>query len=243
MILLTGASGKLGQAICQSGLFPNLLSPTHKEMDIIDHKTVDSFFEKYSIDTVIHAAALARMAECEKDPSRALKTNTLGTLNMVTAILEKEKKRQKNIRMIYISTDGVYAGKKGNYSEHDETIPYNMYGWTKLGGECAVRMLSNYCIIRTSFFDPTTIRFDTSAIDSYSSKMPLSKLVEAIAKLVQSNFIGVINIGDERKSDYERFKFFKKDLKPCTQKDILTSVSFPMAEDASLNCKLWEKLK
>ena len=91
--------------------------------------------------------------------------NTQGTLNLVNNVRDIKKSCNKNIRFIYISTDGVYPCSNGNYSEDSPTIPYNIYGWSKLGGETAVRSLQNFCIIRTRFFDPLNIPFSESADD------------------------------------------------------------------------------
>lgn len=242
-VLLTGSSGKLGQAVVSSGYFALLLTPSRKELNITKFSAVERFFNKHNIDAVVHCAALARMAECEEDPVKAISANIVGTSNLIMAVLSKEKKLKKKIRFIHISTDGVYAGTKGDYSEKDAAIPYNKYGWTKLGAECAVNLLSNFCIVRTSFFDPKNIKFEESAIDAYSSKMPVSDLVKAIHIMLESNFIGTINIGDEKKSDYERYKEYKPSLKPCGLKDILNKVPFNMAYDASLNTELWKRLK
>ncbi|MFH1162106.1 MAG: sugar nucleotide-binding protein [Candidatus Jorgensenbacteria bacterium] len=240
-ILLTGGSGNLGRAITRSGIFPNITAPPHEEIDITDEGAVTHLFETREPDAVIHCAALVRMAECEKNPQLAIKTNIVGTYNLVKEILKKEQEG-RSIRFIYISTDGVYAGTKGDYSENDETIPYNTYGWTKLGGECVVRTLPNFCIIRTSFFDPKNIPFDTSATDMYSSKMPVDDLPQAIATMLKSNFVGTINVGGERKSHYERYREFKPSIKPCTFEDVAKNLHFNMAKDASLNVALWNKI-
>lgn len=241
-ILLTGSSGKLGQAIVNSGYFPRLLTPSHKILDIIKPSTIEKFFEKNNFDAVIHCAALARMKDCEINPTKAIQTNIIGTSNLITEVIKKEIKEKKKIRFTHISTDGVYAGTRGNYSETGEAIPYNTYGWTKLGAESAVHLLSNFCIIRTSFFDPKNIRFEESATDAYSSKVAIDYLVKAIHKMLESSFVGIINIGDERKSDYERYKEFKPTLKPCKLKDITKTVPFKMAHDASMNVSLWKKI-
>ncbi|MEK6984363.1 MAG: sugar nucleotide-binding protein [Nanoarchaeota archaeon] len=242
-ILLTGGSGKLGHAIVSSNFFPQILAPSHNILDLTKSITVEKFFEKNDFDSLIHCAALARMTECETDPIKAVQTNILGTINLVVETIKKETKKKKKIRFVHISTDGVYPGTKGNYSEVDEAIPYNKYGWTKLGAECAVRLLSDFCIIRTSFFDPEKIAFKESAVDAYSSKIPIDYLVKAIAKILESNFTGVINLGSERKSDYERYKEFKPSLKPCNLKDILKKVPFAMARDASMDTSLWRKIE
>lgn len=242
-ILLTGGSGKLGLTTIASRHFSSLLTPSRNTLDITKPETIEKFFNDNNVDAVIHCAALARMAECENNPIKAVQINIIGTSNLVMEVMKKEKELKKSIRFVYISTDGVYPGTRGNYSEQDEAIPYNKYCWTKLGAECVVNLLSNFCIIRTSFFNPENIKFDCSATDAYSSKVPIPYLATAIAKMLENDFIGTINIGSERKSDYERYKDFKPSLKPCNLKDILKTVPFPMAQDASMKCNLWKKIE
>lgn len=241
-ILLTGGSGKLGSAIRKLTPLP-LQSPSHEELDIISLDSLKAFFSGHSIDAVIHCAALARMGECEKDPLKAIQVNIQGTANLVSAILKKEKEVGKKIKLIHISTDGVYPGVRGNYSEKDETIPYNIYGWTKLGAECAVKTLSHYCIIRSSFFDPHHISYDKSATDVFSSRVTVDYLANAVLKLLDHSFIGVMNVGSERMSDYHRYKEFKPSLEPCIFEDISENVFYSRAKDASLNCDLWREIE
>ena len=133
-VLLTGGSGTLGKAIHDSKLFPSLLSPSKADLDITSKESVHKFISNHDILTIVHCAALARMGECEKNPMEAIKLNIQGTAHMVEETLRKEKKTGQHIRFIQISTDGVYPGTAGNYKETDAAIPYNLYGWTKLGG-------------------------------------------------------------------------------------------------------------
>jgi len=242
-VLVIGGSGKLGQAIISSEYFSSSLKPSSKLVDITKPKTIEKFFDNNEIDSIINCAALARMKDCEEDPIKAIKTNIIGTNNLVIEVIKKENKTKNKIRFVHISTDGVYPGKLGNYSERDATIPYNKYGWTKLGAECAVNLLSNFCIIRTSFFDPNNLKFDKSAVDAYSSKVTIDYLIKAIAVLLNNDFVGTINIGSKKKSDYDRYKFFKPSLKKCKFNDITRSVNFAMASDSSMDCTLWKKIK
>ena len=87
---------------------------------------------------------------------------------------------KKKIKLIHISTDGVYPSTKGNYSENSSLKPYNVYGWTKLCSEYIVKMLQNYIIIRTRFFDKTKIRFNTAATDIFTSMIEVNKLAKEI---------------------------------------------------------------
>lgn len=242
-VLVTGGTGTLGQAIIASGHFPSLLTPPRAELDITSSERVKRYFSEQDFDAVIHCAALARMEQCENNPLEAVQTNVMGTAHLVVATLQKEKEQKRSIRFIQISTDGVYPGTRGNYSEKDETIPYNRYGWTKLGAECVVRMLKNFCIIRTSFFDPNTIRYPDVATDMYSSKLPIADVVKAIAAMLDHSFVGIINIGGDRASYYERYKAYKPSLQPCRFEDIVKQVTFPIAQDASMNCELWKRIE
>ena len=241
--ILTGSSGKLGSAIRASGMFHSLLTPSRKEMDIEDQESVVSYLDKVKFDGIIHCAALARMKACEEDPSLAIRVNTIGTAHLVNAIAKKEKTTKKSIRFIHLSTDGVYTSIGGPHKENGPTIPYNLYGWTKLGAECAARTLSNHCIIRTSFFDPKNILFETAATDMFSSRLPISEFVSAIHFLSSSSFIGAINVGEERESDYARYKRFKPSIAPTTFSDIQKSVPFCLAKDSTLDITLWKSLE
>ncbi|MBL7160294.1 MAG: sugar nucleotide-binding protein [Candidatus Aenigmarchaeota archaeon] len=236
-ILLTGGTGKLGKAIISSGGLPGLVAPKRDEMDITKPESVKSFLSEHEFDAIVHCAALARMGECEADPGNAFRTNVMGTGNLVMGVLGTEA------RFVHISTDGVYPGTRGNYSETDETRPYNVYGWTKLGAESAVKLLTNHCVIRTSFFDPSDIRFEDSATDKYSSQITIHQIVEAIVKMVHNDFVGTVNIGGERRSDFDVYKEHKHSLKACTFEDVLRQSPAPLARDSSMDCRLWEGMK
>ena len=237
-IFLTGGSGKLGSAIRNSGLFPNILAPSHQELDITDEKSVERYVKDHDFEGIIHVAALKSLLDCEKDPARAILINVLGTANLVRAVIAKNI----SLRFTYISTDGVYEGTKGNYSESDGTIPYSNYGWTKLGGECAVRLLSNACIIRSSFFDPDDIPFEDAPDDMYSSKLPVKDFVQSISKIYFSKVKGILNVGCARMSLYEIYKQYKHGLKRSSFDKIRREVSTPLAKDCSLDSTLFKKL-
>lgn len=242
-ILLTGGTGRLGRAILSSGCFRRLLAPARRVLDSTKPETIARLFKKNNIDAVIHCAAVAKTAECEKDTAQAVRANIIGTSNLVIQVMKEEKKRKKKVRFIYISTDGVYPGTKGNYSERSGAVPYNRYGWTKLGGECAVNMLPDYCIIRTSFFEPSHIPFDDAATDSYSSKVTVDYLAKAVSIMLESGFIGTINVGSRRISDYRLYKGFKPRLKASKFRDIVRKNTFAKARDLSLDTTVWKKIE
>jgi dTDP-4-dehydrorhamnose reductase len=228
-ILLTGGSGTLGKAIINSGLFKNLYAPTSKQVNILHYKQLKKFIFKNKIKLIIHCAALARMKECEKDISKAIEINIRGTLNIIKSI------KKKKIKLIYISSDGVYPSLRGNYSEKDPIKPYNTYGWTKVASEFLVRTLDKFLIIRTRFFNKDKISFTYSAYNIYSSSIEVNKLVIIIYKLIKKNISGIINVGRKKISDYDNYKKYIVKLKSCSKNKIFNEINFKIGTNSSLN--------
>ncbi len=134
-------------------------------LDIRLEKDVNKFMAKYSPETVIHLAALTDVDLCERDKALAFEINVTGTSHIAKAC------KALSSRLVYLSTDFVFDGKKGNYSEQDNTIPINIYGKTKLAGEELVKNVENHVIIRTS--TPYSV--------NHKSKKFLSQLIEKLS--------------------------------------------------------------
>lgn len=233
-LLITGASGKLGREILNYlENLDNVLKPSSSELDISNEKSVESYFTRNKISSVIHCAAIASVSKCEQDLENAIKINALGT-----AFLVKEfNKYNKLGRFVYISTDYVYPCLDGNYKETDSLGPFTVYGWTKLSGEIAVNTLSNYCVIRTSFFNPEDIPFDTAFVDSFSSKMPIKELAKEVVKMLRDKFVGNVNIGHDRLSLFDLYKKYKSSIKPENM-----PLGGKRAKDSSMDISLWRSI-
>lgn len=234
-ILLTGGTGTLGRAIINSGLFKNLYAPSSRLVDILNYKKLKKFIYKKKINLIIHCAALARIRECEKNPSKAINVNINGTLNIIKAI------NKKKIKLIYISSDAVYESLHGNYSETSAIKPYNIYGWTKAAAEFLVQTLDNYLIIRTRFFNKDKIFFKYSATNIYSSSIEVNKLVLIIYKLLKKKVFGIINIGEKKISDYDNYKKYNPKLKQCKKNKIFKEINFKIGTNSSLNISKLKK--
>ena len=88
---------------------------------------------KHKPDYILHLAGLSRpMNIHNKNISKSIDLNIIGTCNLV-------KEAEKKIKLIYLSTNYVYPGLKGNYKENDALKPWNNYSWSKLGGEWQFR--------------------------------------------------------------------------------------------------------
>ena len=73
--------------------------------------------------------------------------------------------------------------------------------------------------------------------------MEVEDLVKAIRSVFLKNYKGIINIGQKRKSDFENYRKFKPNIKPCKRRDVAKNLDFEIARDASMNLKIFNKLQ
>lgn len=228
-ILLTGGSGLLGTELLKLGT--RMLSPSSKDLDIRDASAVTACVANVAPDIILHAAAFTNNRDIEADPSEALDVNIKGTANIARACLGTE------IRLVYVSTDYVYKGDRGNYAETDELLPSNLYAWTKLAGEAAVRAVPDHLIIRTSF---GASRFDypQAFADKWSSKDYVDRIAPKILKATTGTARGVLNIGGPRRTIYD----YAAERNPDVKKARLSDTPLDSPVDTSLNLEKWESL-
>jgi len=159
-ILIIGGSGQLGSNLIKSfsksehqlnfQVFATYNQ--HKTegldfLDITDKNSIRKIFEKYKPNIVIQTSTLTYVEQCEEDKELANKINVTGTQNVVDLCEEF------NSKIVYISTDYVFDGKNGPFSEDDTPNPLNHYGKTKLEAEKIVKTLKNFLIIRTAWIN------------------------------------------------------------------------------------------
>ena len=214
-ILLTGGSGTLGKELLKIYNKEEYLffSPTSLELNITDYNICTKWFDDNKIDIIIHAAAYTNVKESEEKYIKSIETNIIGTCNMVKCA------EKHNIKLIYISTDYVFDGEKGNYKISDPINPLTKYAMSKAAGELAVRMYPNSLVIRTSFYG-YTFPYDKALVDQWSSKDYIDILAPKILNACLSDRIGIIHVGNKRRSIYEIAKERKKSVIPFASKDL-----------------------
>jgi dTDP-4-dehydrorhamnose reductase len=145
-ILIIGAEGLLGRALAEEGRGLEVIPATSREADIRDATAVRGLFTRTRPDCSILAAAFTDVDGCEREPERAHQVNCVGAANVARAA------RESSSRLIFISTDYVFDGKKAApYETTDLTKPLSIYGRSKAAGEAAVQeILPDSCIVRTA---------------------------------------------------------------------------------------------
>jgi len=142
-ILVTGASGLLGKRLAELALqkghdvissYKNNV-PVHGkplEVDLTRSTAVRKAFLGVRPDVIINTAAMTDVDKCELEPEAAFSANSKAVSNIANAAKETES------FVVQVSTDYVFDGERGAYSENDETRPINKYGESKLEGEKVV---------------------------------------------------------------------------------------------------------
>jgi len=159
-VLVCGSNGLLGQRLAflldGESEYEVLHSSYHRsfvndqalidytQLDISNRSDVKSLISSYRPDIVLNAAALTNVDFCEREREQAWKVNVAGVEHLV------EVCRRINAKLIHVSTDYVFDGKFGNYTETDRANPVNYYGKTKLAGENVILSSGiEYAILRT----------------------------------------------------------------------------------------------
>ena len=160
-ILVTGSNGLLGQKLVHLILdhSNHILLATSKgenrlksrsdfdyrSLDITVKNRVDSIVSEFKPDVLINSAAMTNVDACESNKENCIALNVEGVKNLVAAC------ENHNTHLIHVSTDFVFDGKAGPYTENDQPNPLSFYGQSKYDSELIVSnsSLSKWSIART----------------------------------------------------------------------------------------------
>src|SRR5262245_9991009 len=210
-VLVTGASGLLGgyllRQLRDDGLAVTAWSGTRtgevfgtplRTVDLGDPDAVAAACRAARPGVVLHAAAMARLPDCHRDPDRARRVNT-----NATAVLA-ELAAQAGARLLLVSTDLIFDGERGWYREEDAPAPLSVYGRTKAAAEESALAAPGGAVVRMSllfgpsltsrpFFDEqvTALRAGrplTLFADEWRTPLALTTAARALVALARSGF-------------------------------------------------------
>ena len=146
MAWITGANGLIGNYLVQTAprFAPRwqVRALTRKNFDLLDFVAVERAFKQDQPQLVIHCAAITVVGEAQKNPESARRVNVEVTQFLAELAAE--------IPLVFFSTDVVFDGRKGNYTEMDAPNPLHVYGETKAAAEEIVLKNPWHLVIRTS---------------------------------------------------------------------------------------------
>jgi len=227
-IVVTGGTGRFGNVLKQHKTTHEIFFPTKQEMDILNFKKIKSYLQKKKPKILIHLAGLSRpMNIHEEDINRSIDLNIIGTSNITKACADLK------IKLIYFSTNYVYQGLKGNYTEADPLKPFNNYAWSKLGGEAAVHLYKNSLILRVSMTEEPFIHKKAfkNVINNF---LYHSEVVKVLFRLLGKK--GIINVGGKKRSIYDFAREKNKNVKKIYMKKNV------LPKDSSMNVNKLKKI-
>jgi len=208
-VLVTGASGQLGayllRELRREDCDVTAWNGT-RGVDLGDEAAVSAAFRAARPDVVLHAAAMARIADCHRDPPRARRVNTDGTAALARLAAES------GARLVFVSTDLVFDGEKPPYREGDAVGPLSVYGRTKADAEAAVLAAPRAVVVRVSllfgpslngrpsFFDEQVAGLRsgkpvTLFADEWRTPLDLATAARALLAAARSDCTGLLHLG------------------------------------------------
>jgi dTDP-4-dehydrorhamnose reductase len=219
--LVTGAQGFLG---ANAGIFLGSMARTvgvaraggtpahfHSGLlgDLSEPAALCAAIRELRPDVILHAAALASHEQCEIDPGLAERVNADATRALARAAGDV------GAQFVYVSTDSVFDGSRGDYSEEDATAPFSVYGRTKLLGEEYALQETDALVVRTNFFgwspseSRSVLEFFVNelsaghAVNGYTDFTVTSTyvpfLLDAIWQLASQGVTGIVNVASSDK--------------------------------------------
>ncbi len=271
-IFITGGSGMLGQFLnIELSKHHDILTHFHSnpgncrqfdhvQFPITDYKKLGEVFANFKPDAVIHTAAFSNNEKADQQSADLVYDVNVNATLYLAQLCDKY-----NSKLIYTSTDSVYAGYRGSYLKEDaKLIPVSLYSETKLMGEVKIReTFDNYLILRVALLIGLCLNHSinnfhkmyhklkenqtvTLYTDQFRSPLALHDAARMIRELVEKNIHGEkINFGGS-----ERFSRFEIGEILCEEtgfdKNLLISTTMDKAgilykvADVSLNI---DKLK
>ena len=209
-ILVTGGDGRFASELKKIKTKFKLIFCGKKELNICSLKSIRESFSKHKPNYVLHLAGLSRpMKNHDKDIVKSINLNIIGTGNIVNECFKKK------IKLIYISTNYLYPGIKGNYKETNALLPWNNYGWSKLGGESAVQMYKNSLIVRCALTE-YPFKHKKAFSDVKSNFIYHKDFIPILFKIINKK--GIINVGNKSQTIFNFVKKGKKNIKKIKSK-------------------------
>ena len=221
-ILVTGGEGRFAAELKKIKTKYNFIYLSKKKLDILKKSSILKSINKHKPKAILHLAGLSRPINThEKKISDSINLNIIGTCNVVNACIEKK------IKIIYFSTSYLYPGKKGNYKETDGLLPWNNYGWSKLGGESAVQMYKKSLILRVCMTEKPFIHKKAYA-NVKSNFIFHDQLARLLLKVINKK--GIYNLGGKSQTIFNFAKASNNNVKKKISKG-----EFPINQNMNLD--------
>ena len=225
-IVITGGTSRFSIALRKIKTKHKLFFPTKKEFDITKVHTIKSYLTKTKPNIVIHLAGLSRpMKIHDENIVKSIDLNIVGTANVTKCCYEN------NTKLIYFSTNYVYPGIKGNYSEKNPLLPVNNYAWSKLGGEASVQLYKNSLILRICMTEKPFVH-KKAFNDVEMNFMFHEDLAQNLLKLIDQK--GIINVGGKKQKVIKFARKYNRKISPISARKTIDK-NYPLNQSMNID--------
>lgn len=217
-VWITGANGLIGHYLVQTAppfAAGGRVKPlTRADFDLLDFAAAERAFRQEPPRLIIHCAAIATVADAQKNPELARRVN----VDAVKFLAELAA----DIPFVFFSTDLVFDGRKGDYVETDQPNPLHVYGETKLAAEQIVLRNPRHLVVRTTINGGASLSgrraFNeqlrhslqqagqgmTLFTDEFRCPIPAVETARAVWEIAQKNCAGIYHVaGAEKLSRFQ----------------------------------------
>tara|TARA_Y100000782_G_scaffold111521_1_gene139785 strand:- start:14950 stop:15831 length:882 start_codon:yes stop_codon:yes gene_type:complete len=186
-------------------------------LELTDPENFD--IDSFNPDVILHCGALTWVDYCEEHPDESFEKTVKSTQNAI------ELAKRFNAKLVYISTDYVFDGKNGPYTETDAINPLSVYGKHKLEAEQLVEKLNDYLILRI-----TNVYGDEERNKNFIARMldNVKKDEDMELKLPFDQYATPVNAADIARAMYLLLKDGKKGIYNIASTDFLNRVQLAM---------------
>ena len=260
-VWITGANGLIGNYLVatapQFAPRTQVRAITRADFDLLDFAAVERAFKKDAPQLVIHCAAISTVGEAQKNPALARRVNVEATQFLAGLAAE--------IQFVFFSTDLIFDGRKGGYTETEAANPLHIYGETKLAAEEIILKNPRHLVVRTSLNGGVSsagnrafneqLRQSLAAAgqgmtlftDELRCPLPAVETARAVWELAEKGCVGIFHIaGAEKLSRLQiaklllpRWPEIKTEIKSGSAKDFPGP---PRALDTSLDISKAQKV-
>jgi dTDP-4-dehydrorhamnose reductase len=248
---IIAANGQLGVDLCRVLTTQKIavVPLTHRDLDVSDSTQVDQVLGAIRPDVVLSTAAFHKVDECETQPALSFAVNAVGPRNLAAAC------SRNNSVLVHFSTDYVFDGKQRRpYTESDLPGPLNVYGVSKLAGECMIPFTcARHFIIRTcglyglagskgkggNFVEIMLKKASAGTAvrvvnDQVLTPTSTEDLAEVVGQIIHTDAYGLYHVSAEGECSWHEFahKIFEMenlaaDLKPISTAEFYSPVQRP----------------
>jgi dTDP-4-dehydrorhamnose reductase len=257
---VTGAGGLIGNHLVQtaSRFAPQwrVCGLVRKDFNLLDFAAIEHEFKKDKPQLIVHCAGITTIAEAQKNPEHARRVNVDAT-KFLAELAAK-------IQFVFFSTDLIFDGRRGNYTETDAPNPMHVYSETKFAAERFVVTNPRHLVVRTSInggVSPTgdrgfneklkrellSGRIQKLFTDEFRCPIPAVETARAVWELAEKNCAGIFHVaGAEKLSRWQigqllikRWPEVKIQIEPGSTKDFPGPLRAP---DTSLDISKIQKI-